>query len=68
MIIEKNPTIDNKTFILQNNIDITSEVVIVINGVVGVHQSDMIIANNTIQISDDYYIDWLNDSFVVMYN
>ena len=71
MIIDKNPIINsiNRTFTVQNTIDITEEIVIYINGIINIYPGDIEdITDNVITIKEDIAIqlDW-TDYFVVIY-
>lgn len=70
MIIEEELIIDNilRTITVSNLIDETSDVWVMVNGVIGLTVEDISISGNTITIPEIEPIDFLGDKLIVMYN
>jgi len=69
MIIDKEPQVNtaNLTLEVASNIDISEEVLVFVNGLMGVTDEDITVNNNIITLDAALDIDIHNDVFIVMY-
>jgi len=70
MKIDITPTLDeaNLTITVSENIDSTEEVSIMINGLMGLVSEDIQdITDNIITLKENFNLDWINDSFEIIY-
>ena len=70
MVIDNNPLINiaENTFEVEYKIDATEDVSIFINGLLGIHQDDIIlILNNIIKVNELLNLDYLEDTYSVVY-
>lgn len=70
MVIDNNPLVNiaENSFEVEYNIDTSEDVAIFINGLIGIHQEDIIlILNNIIKVDSILAIDWEEDIFSIVY-
>ena len=69
MVIDQYPILDsvNKTLTVANLIDTTEDTSIAVNGIICIYDTDFTILDNTITITDDSDINWVDDDFSVYY-